>query len=408
MRRLALVTAAVMGAAGAVVFAQTPAPSAAPLTLDAAVQLALAQNKTIAAARLQRPVDLAGVGVAGERPNPDVTYENSRDTPRDSLSLSLPIELGGKRGARIRVAEATVATGEAQLDQTIAGIRDDVRRTYLELAAAERRGAIAREVAGLFAQARDAAHTRFTLGEGPEREDVAAQVDYLVAQNDVTAADGEAAATRAELNVLLGQPPDAPIALADTLDLRAVPTAEATLARATQINVDLRVLDRRIAEQTARVSLASAQRVPDLTAGAGVTFDAQPDFSVGWRVDFGLTVPLFTTHKSGVILENAELARLRAEREATVAEIGGAIAAALARARAAEAQVTAYQRDILPMAQRDEAFAQTAYRAGSTGLADLILSLQHARERRQAAVDAALAFHLALADLERAVAGPLK
>src|SRR5579863_254152 len=118
--------------------AQTSTPSDSALSLDQALSLALANNKDIAAARLERPVDLANVDVAHERLNPDLDYEGARDTPRDYIGLSFPIELGGKRGARTAVAQAAVATGEARLEQVIATVSDDVRRTYIDLAVAQR------------------------------------------------------------------------------------------------------------------------------------------------------------------------------------------------------------------------------------------------------------------------------
>ena len=380
----------------------------AGLKLDDAMTLALANNKTIAAARLRHPVTLAGVGVAGERPNPDVLYEAARDTPRQAISLNFPIELGGKRGARVAAAQAAVATGDAEVDQIIAGVLDNVRRTYIELAAAVRKVAIAEEVAGLYTRARDAAHARYEAGDAPRRDDVAAQADWLTAQNDLTAARGDVEATRSELNVLLGQAPGAPLTLATPAQLGPVPDLPTALAQADQQNTDLKVLDREIEEQTARVNVARSLQKPDATVGGGITFDAEPDFSVGWRADFGMTLPLFTTHKAGVALESAELGHLQAEREAVRADIEGAVASALARAASAQTQVNAYDRDILPLTQQDEAFAQDAYQSGQTGIDALILALQHARERRLAGLQALLDFHLALADLERAIKGPVR
>ncbi len=380
----------------------------AGLTQDDAVTIALASNKTIAAARLRHPVDLAGVDVARERPNPDVTYEATKETPRQAVGIQLPIELGGKRGARTAAAEAAVATGDAETDQIIAGVVDDVRRAYIALEGATRKVAISEEVAALFTRARDAAHARYEAGDVPRRDDVASQADWLGAQNDLTAARGEAEATRASLNVLLGRPPDAPLTLASVGAIPSVPDLAAAMARAEQTNTDLQVIDREIAEQTARINVARSLQKPDLGVGGGISFDAEPDFSVGWRANFGVTVPLFTTHKAGVILETAQMQQLAAEREAVHADIGAAVAAALARAAAAQTQVTTYERDILPLAQQDEAFAQDAYQSGQTGIDALILALEHARERRLAGLQARLDFESALADLERAIRGPAR
>ena len=388
--------------------AQQPAPAAAPMSLDQALAAALAGNPAIAAARLQRPVDLANVDVARERPNPDLTVEGSRDTPREAVGVNVPIELGGKRGARTASAEAAVATGEARTEQTINGVLDEVRRAFLDFAGATERLRISQEVAALFGRARDAAHTRFNAGDVPRRDDVAAQADALVAETDVRQAQGEVAATQATLNVLLGRAADAPLAVILPADSSSIPAVEGVLARLDQANTDLRVLDRQIAEQEARIRVARSMQTPDITAGGGLSFDSPPEFNVGWRVNFGITLPLFTTHRAGVVVEQSELTRLRAERAATAAEIRGVIAADLARATAAAERAQTYQRDILPLSQQDEAFAQDSYQSGQTGLDALILALQHARDRRLAALQATLDLQSALADLERAINGPIR
>src|SRR5262245_35599710 len=110
--------------------AQTPA---APLSLQAAIDRALSANRAIVAARLQRPVDVANVSVAGERPNPEVTYEASKETPRQAIGGTVPIELGGKRQRRIDLAQATVAVSEADLQRIVAEVRNDVRRAYFDV-----------------------------------------------------------------------------------------------------------------------------------------------------------------------------------------------------------------------------------------------------------------------------------
>ena len=275
--------------------AQAQTPAGAGLKLEDAVTMALASNKTIVAAKLRRPVGLAGVDVARERLNPDVSYEASRETPKQAVGVTFPIELGGKRGARTSAAEAAVATGDAEIEQVIATVLDDVRRTYISLGGALRRVAIAEELVGLLTRARDAAHARFQAGDAPQRDDVAAQVDFLSAQSELLAARGEVDATRASLNVLLGQPPQAPLTLAVPPEPAPLPTLDAAMAQADQLNADLKVLDRRIDEQNARVNLAKALQKPDAGLGGGVTFDAEPEFGVGWRANFGITLPIFTT-----------------------------------------------------------------------------------------------------------------
>jgi cobalt-zinc-cadmium efflux system outer membrane protein len=378
------------------------------LTLAAAIERALAANRTIAAARLQRPVDVAGIGVASERPNPELAFEAARDTPKYSIGGTLPIELGGKRQARINVATATVAASEAELARVIAEVRNDVRRTYFEVIAADQRAIFADEIRTLVTRARDAAKARVDAGDVPQADLTQASLALANQENEVIAARGDAASSRAELNALLGQPVDTPLTLVDELSGGALLSLQDAVTQATQANTELMALDRRIDTQLAKVNLAKALRTPDASAGTALTVDSQPDFQYGWRLTGTLTLPIFTTHRAAVTVEEAELTRLKGERDALVSRMGGAIAAALARATSAREQVANYQNVILPLALEAERQAQVSYSAGQTGLVALLQALQTARETRQRGLQAAQDFQKALADLEKAMGAPIR
>jgi cobalt-zinc-cadmium efflux system outer membrane protein len=380
--------------------AQTPA---APLSLQGAIDRALGANRTILAARLQRPIDIAGVSVAGERPNPEITYEASKETPRQAIGGTVPIELGGKRQRRIDLAQATVAVSEADLGRIVAEVRNDVRRAYFEVVAADERAAIAEDIRALATRARDAARARADAGDVPQSDLTQSLLALANSENEVTAARGDAAASRAELNALIGAPADAPLTLSDNLTGGALPSLQEAMAQASQANAAVAVLDRRIAEQTARLNLAKALQTPDASVGSAFTHGAEPEFQYGWRLNFGVTLPIFTSHKAGVLVEEATLARVQAERDATLATIGGAIASALARATAAREQMARYQNEILPLTVEAERQAQAAYTGGQTGLPVLVQALETARDTRHRGLQAGLDFQHALADLERAI-----
>ena len=404
----ALAGAAMLFAAAAHAEAQSQTPATGGLSLPAAIERALTANPSIAAARLQRPIDQAGVGVAGDRPNPELAYELSKETPRQSLTATLPIELGGKRSRRLDVATATLAVGEAELARVINEVRNDVRHAYFEVVAADERARIADDLRSLAERARNAARARVTAGDVPQSDLTQAELVLANGENDVAAARGEAAAARADLNTLLGQPADAPLTLTDTLTAGALPSAADALAQATMVNGELQVIDRRIAEQTAKVDLSKSLKVPDIAAGGAFVYDAEPEFRYGWRFNFGVTLPIFTTHKSTVLFEAGTLTRLQAERAIVLARISGGIGAALARATAARERMTRYQDTILPLSLEFERQAQAAYTGGQTGLPALVQALLLARDTRQRGLDAGLDYQRALADLERAIGAPIR
>jgi len=183
---------------------------------------------------------------------------------------------------------------------------------------------------------------------------------------------------------------------------------EVAVSQALGGNADLRVLDRQLDEARAKVSLARAMRRPDPSVSATLTYDAQPEFTTGWRLGGTLALPIFTTGRADVAVAEATVVRAQADRDAKAAQIGGAVAAAVARASAARQAVQRYQTDILPAAQQVEAMAQESYSSGQTALAALLQTLQAGREIRQRAVQAGLDYQLALADLERAIGTPIQ
>ena len=383
------------------------AQSAAPLTLDAAIARAIASNRSLAAARLALPGAVAGVGVAGERLNPELSYEYAKETPHQAIAAAFPIELGGKRRRRIDLANATVSAQEAEIAKIAVDLRDRVRRAYFALVGSNRRVALADDIVGLATRVREAAQARFNAGDVPRLELVQAELALVESENEASAARGEARAATGELNVLLAQPIDTSIVPADDLSRGGLPSLDAAIALATGANADLIVLDRQIAEQTARRDLAVALKSPDVTAGAAYTYDAQPEFSQGYRASVALTVPLFTRHNAAVAVEDAELARLKTARQATAIELGGTVAAALARATAARDQLLRSTAESLPRAQEVERMAQDSYSSGQSGLVTLLQALQFTRDVRRRNLDAGTEYQRALADLERAIGAPL-
>ena len=300
-----------------------------------------------------------------------------------------------------------MAVKNAEIDRTVIELRDRVRRAYFALVSANRQVALADDLRGLAVRARDAAKARFDLGDVPRLELLQGELALVEAENEAAARRGEGVAATAELNVLLAQPLETPLTLTDDLGARLLPSTEAAVALASTASVDLLVLDRQIAEQTARRDVARSLTTPDLTAGAAYTYDAQPEFSHGYRASSGITIPLFTSHKAGVMVEDAELARLTALRQATALELSGTVVAALARAVSTRAQFTRITNDSLPRAIEIEQMAQDSYSSGQSGLVTLLQALQFTRDVRRRSLDAGAEYQKALADLERAIGAPL-
>jgi outer membrane protein, heavy metal efflux system len=112
--------------------AQTPTPTAAQYvsatqgtTLDELIKLMLDRNKELVAARAQLRQGEGRLVQARLRPNPTLEVQYGTDAIfrnegeyNYSLSFSQPIELGGKRDKRMRVARLLIEATKEQIADT--------------------------------------------------------------------------------------------------------------------------------------------------------------------------------------------------------------------------------------------------------------------------------------------------
>ena len=120
-----------------------------------------------------------------------------------------------------------------------------------------------------------------------------------------------------------------------------------------------------------------------------------------------LAVPIFTTHRAGVQVEQSTLEQLSAQRQAALSRIDALVSSAAVLAQTRRQLYVRYRDEIVPLAQQVEQVAQDSYQLGQTGIVALLQALQSSRDVRLRSLDAASQFQNSLADLERAIGAPL-
>lgn len=372
------------------------------LTVDEAVATALRDNPGLRALRLARGIAASDIQIARQRPNPDVLYEGTRETPHHALTLSLPIETAGKRGRREGVAQAAAQTTDAGIAAAEADIRASTRRAFYALLVAQLRSTVAQDLLGIGTRATGVAEARVQAGDAARLELVQADLARARLENDAAAVAAEAEATRVELNGIMGRAPSMPMTLAGSVEPDDIGSVLARVTAPATTNPDVVVVDRRLVEARARVELAKALRVPDPIAQATLTYKAPPDFTYGWRVGASVTMPLF--HRSTAVLgrEQRSLDQAMATKDATILSTEARAVAAAARLKGLWDQRRRETTVLVPRSQEVASMAEEAYRAGQIDLTALLQVLQTSRDVQLRTLDTALALQLAIADVERA------
>jgi len=392
--------------------AQQPAPG---LTVAAAIELAEKQNLDLVAARARRAVAFAGVRIAGERPNPSLSFGASRDAPHETALIDQPLEIGPKRERRIEVARQESALTDADISALERQVRRSVRDAYFGLAHARAATAQQADAVKLADRLHDIAKARFDSGDIPQLEVTQSELEAARAQANRQVAQQEEKVALSDLNALLNEPAPTDWDLGDALSAFAAPPAlEDLLARAGSANAEIARITQEAKIEQSRKALLEAERIPNLGLQFGADFNAPGGpgantggYEVGARGQLAMELPIFS-HNQGEIAQSIANAHalddaLAAARRAADSKIESAYFDLGAR----ETQAQLYRQTILPSSQHLEEMAEESYRAGKANIMTVLGAQRDVQQAERDYLDSLLAVQSAFSQLEEAVGAPL-
>ncbi len=379
-----------------------------PLDLRSALNAADTANLELRAARQQRALALAGLTTARLLPNPTLGFTAARDTPHEGVSLDLPIELGGKRGKRIAVAQEE----QRSIDIDIAVLGQQVRRrtreAFFRSLAARAQTVQAKAALDLSRRVRDLVQQRFEAGAVAQLEVLQADVELARSTADYeTTAQLERSAD-VTLAALLNRSIDGTISIEGRLE--EVPSAgslETLTNQAMRSNADLQKSAQDLKTEERRLELAKTQRIPNLDLSVGADFNSPPDFQTGAKGGLGVSIPIFNHGQGEVALSSARMELLRLTIASQQINVSAQVASAYFDYVAKARQAQQYREPIVPQTARMEQMAEESYQAGKTNVLTLLDTQRRLNDIQKAYLDALFAAQSSFATLEEGVGAPL-
>ncbi len=390
--------------------AQSMSPSAGDdvLTLDEALANAHAATPLTQAAEAGVWAAQAGRTVAALRPNPSVSVETENalgtgshrgfDGSDTTVAFALPVELGGKRSARIAVAEASERRAWIDLATAEADRRAAVTAAYVAAIASERRAMVADAQVAVTTENLRLARDRVMVGANSPIDEQRAALEHIRATTEAETARRTATASRAMLAQYVGD--GAGSALDQRwFDLAAGREQGPTAPVDVQGTLALAAAAADTASAEAELQLARSQRAPDVMLTAGTR---RLEASNDQAMIFGVSVPLplFNGGKAAVTQAARERDRAEAQRRIALFEAEQKIAAAEADRDRAATAVRASE-PALVAASEAARIARIGYAEGKFDQMVLLDAERMLLDTRRAAIDARAAYHDAAARLER-------
>ena len=360
--------------ASIVLLAGTGLVHASTLTLDQALQTAFAGNPDLAAAQWEIGIAEGERKQAGLIPNPEVSWE-AEDTRRDSrtttVMLSQPIELGGKRGARIDVASRAQDAAGIEWERKRNALRADVIQAFNSAQTAQQRLQLSRQSLQLAEHGLRVAQGRIEAGKSSPVEGTRAQVQLSEVRLELSRAERDQANAYQQLAQVMGSPlPTSTTVQAATQSMPTVPPPTRLLERLNETS-DLRLAKLQIDQREASLGLEKSQRIPDLTVSIGSQYSETERERVN-VVGLSMPIPLFNRNQGNVLAAARRSDQARDLRNATELRLRTQIQTTLEQWQTANGEVAAFNQTILPAAQSAVDSATRGFEMGKFGFLDVL------------------------------------
>jgi outer membrane protein, heavy metal efflux system len=384
-----------------------------PLTLREAIARVMDANPRLASQKFVLAAADARRDQAALRPAFEVGLEaedifgsdriSTFDDATVTLQLSTVLELGGKRGNRIGAADRERDLLLTEFDAEKLDIIAEVTRRFIRVVAAQREVTLAKRSLELATNTRKAVASRVAAGRGAAVEERNADVALTRAEIEKSRAETGVLQARQSLSAMWGGVAMGSMEAAAELftlpELGAMSALDAMLQQ--NPNLMRFASERRVEESKLR--LAESQATPDLTVGAGVR-RLEADRSNAFVLSFSM--PLGTGSRSAPFAAEArsKLQQVDYREQAARAELKATLSALYQEAAQRGSEMSLLREKAVPQAESASDLAQSGFSAGRFSLLELLNTQQQLIELQRAAIDAAVAYHNAVIEIERLTA----
>ncbi|MGA9567888.1 MAG: TolC family protein [Candidatus Korobacteraceae bacterium] len=387
------------------------------ITLDQAIDLALAHNHSLKATRTLVLQNQAQEITANLRPNPTLNFDSQflpvftpSDFSSDNLSevqqfdagIGYLFERGRKRQHRLQAAQDQTAVTRAQVTDAERQLTFNVAQQFVAVLLAESTLRFAEIDLKSFEQTVDISLTQYKSGYISEGDYLKIKLQLLQFQTDVSSARLARVQALVGLRELLGY--DAVPANYDVvgdLTYQALPSKlEDLQAKALQERPDYRAAELGVTAAQSQIALAKANGKQDVNANVAYSH-VSDESSASFFVNFPLAI--FNRNQGEIARTGYALTQAQETQLSTSDAVLSDVSDAYEGLRSSEEVVQLYTSGYLKQAQDSRDISEYAYQRGATGLLDFLDAERSNRAIQLAYRQALSTYMTALEQLKEAV-----
>ncbi len=397
-------------------FGQT-AMNASGITLDQAIQLALAHNLSLQAARTTVQQSLAQEISANVRPNPELSTSYSNiplfrpeeglgtylhDSTELDIGVSYLIERGKKRQLRLQAAKDGTAVTRSQVEDNERTLKFQVASQFINALLAESVLDLAQQNLASFQKSVDLGETQFNAGSISENDFLKIKLQLVQFQTDVQQAELSRVQALSGLRQLMGyETVPANFTISGAFDYQPLAaTLQELQAKAMESRPDLRAAQQGISAATSQYSLAKANGKQDVSVGG--TYARVGAFNTAV---VGVSIPLaiFDRNQGEIARTRYAISQAQYGLKSTNGQVLTDVRDAFASLQTSDQVVKLYRAGNLEISRKNREISQYAYQRGATSLLDFLDAERSYRATQLAYRQALAAYLSSLEQLYQAV-----
>jgi len=344
----------------------------------------------------------AGVIVAKVMPDPELTFEASEDVYKVGLGYTL--ELGNKRGARVRVAKSEAELSKLALEHFFQELRAEAAEAFLNAIYQRELLDVKRSSYEYMLQLSRSDSLRFRMGEITENDARQSKLEAVSLLNEIYGQKAEYKSALVVLNQYMGATVDTlniPVGKWNELNRNFV--LSELITTASDSRIDLMAAHKNSEIAINQLRLARSERWIDLGVTAGYERDWRGFFPIRNMMTVGISIPLkFSNFNKGAIkVANYVTEQSKYEIDNALLQIQTEVSQAFYQFEAIKKQLSQYESGLLEESRKVLDGIVYKYKRGETNILEVLIAQRSYNEVQEQYLETMKKYASSLVNLEK-------
>lgn len=382
------------------------------ITLEGAINRALISSPRLKASESMVLASKGGRRQSSALPNPEVGFEveniqgtgqlRGYDSAESTLGLTQLIEVGGKRSARIGMADQDVTLAGFERDAVKLDLIRDVQIAYADAVAAQEEVKLAEDEKKLADEVLKSVKKRVSAAREPLIQQSKAEITFSSSEIAYEQAQRDMLSAKRFLAALWGS--DETFELDNSAFFNiSEPEFITESNEYLKNNPDFARYDSEVMKSKAAFDLEKANAIPDPSISAGVR-NFRETGDEAFLVGVSLPIPVFNLNRGNIEKARQELSQTRNNKNASMLVLKASLIKAQADLMTSYQQAISLRDKILPASEKAFELSRKGYQAGKFPYLEVLDSQRTLFEMREQYHNTLKDYHRNKAEVERILA----